>query len=126
MRRGGAPLRGSGTGVCLIEAGPDYGPRASGAWPDDLLDPRSFTFTHDWGAGGEDERSLGARVIGGCSTHNACMAVIGTPEDYDEWGPDWSYASLAPYLPGPRVAPRPAGEHGRACAAPCRVPRGGR
>ncbi len=84
--------------ICLIEAGPDYGPRASGAWPADLLDPRSFTFTHDWGAGGEDERSLGARVIGGCSTHNACMAVIGTPEDYDEWGPDWSYASLAPYL----------------------------
>jgi choline dehydrogenase len=84
--------------VCLVEGGPDYGPRASGAWPDDLLDPRSFAFTHDWGAGGEDGRSLGARVIGGCSTHNACMAVIGTPEDYDEWGPDWSYVSLVPYL----------------------------
>jgi choline dehydrogenase len=38
--------------VCLVEAGPDYGPRSSGAWPADLLDPRSFTFTHGWGAGG--------------------------------------------------------------------------
>jgi choline dehydrogenase len=84
--------------VCLIEAGPDYGPRASGAWPDDLLDPRSLTFTHDWGTGGEDDRSLGARVIGGCSTHNACMAVVGTPADYDEWGPEWSHEAFAPYL----------------------------
>ena len=84
--------------VCLIEAGPDYGPRASGTWPADLLDPRSFTFTHDWGSGGEDGRSLGARVIGGCSAHNACMAVIGTPEDYDEWGPEWSFERFAPYL----------------------------
>jgi len=84
--------------VCLVEAGPDYGPRSSGAWPADLLDPRSFTFTHDWGAGGEDNRSLGARVIGGCSTHNACMAVVGTPEDYDEWGPEWSHEAFAPYL----------------------------
>jgi choline dehydrogenase len=84
--------------VCLLEAGPDYGPRMSGAWPDDLLDPRTFTFTHDWGRGGEDSRSLGARVIGGCSTHNACMAVIGMPGDYDEWGPGWRYAELAPHL----------------------------
>ena len=84
--------------VCLLEAGPDYGVLAAGAWPADLLDPRGFTFTHDWGAGGEDERSLGARVIGGCSTHNACMAVIGTPEDYDEWGPEWRFEAFAPYL----------------------------
>lgn len=84
--------------VCLIEAGPDYGPRGSGDWPADLLDPRSFTFTHDWGSGGEDGRSLGARVIGGCSAHNACMAVIGTPEDYDEWGREWSFGRFAPYL----------------------------
>jgi choline dehydrogenase len=84
--------------VCLVEAGPDYGPRSGAAWPADLLDPRSFTFTHDWGSGGEDDRSLGARVIGGCSTHNACMAVVGTPDDYDEWGPEWSHEAFAPYL----------------------------
>jgi choline dehydrogenase len=84
--------------LCLIEAGPDYGARASGSWPDDLLDPRTFCFTHDWGTGGEDDRSLGARVIGGCSTHNACMAVVGTPADYDEWGHAWRYEAFAPYL----------------------------
>jgi choline dehydrogenase len=87
-----------GRQVCLIEAGPDYGARSSGAWPAGLLDPTTFCFTHDWGAGGEDERSLGARVIGGSSTHNACMAVIGTPADYDEWGEAWRYETFAPYL----------------------------
>ena len=88
----------SGRSVCLIEAGPDYGARSSGAWPAGLLDPRTFCFTHDWGSGGEDDRSLGARVIGGCSTHNACMAVVGTPADYDEWGGIWRYEAFAPYL----------------------------
>ena len=84
--------------VCLLEAGPDYGPLAEGRWPADLLDPRGLTFTHDWGVGGEDARSLGARVIGGCSTHNACMAVVGTPADYDEWGSSWAWAELEPYV----------------------------
>jgi choline dehydrogenase len=103
--------------VCLIEAGPDYGPLSTGAWPPDLLDPRGLTFTHDWGTGGEDERSLGARVIGGCSTHNGCMAVAGTPDDYDEWGGAWAWARFAPYVeraremlhirPGNTVDPAP-------------------
>jgi choline dehydrogenase len=84
--------------VCLVEAGPDYGHRSEARWPDDLLDPRSFTATHDWGSGGDDDRSLGARVIGGCSVHNACMAVAGTAADYDEWGAEWSYERIAPYL----------------------------
>jgi choline dehydrogenase len=84
--------------ICLVEAGPDYGHRAEGRWPAELLDPRTFTFTHDWGTGGEDERSLGARVIGGSSAHNACMAVKGTAADYDEWGREWSSVVFAPYL----------------------------
>jgi choline dehydrogenase len=84
--------------VCLIEAGPDYGPHGAGGWPADLLDPRGLTFTHDWGSGGEDERSLGARVIGGSSTHNACMAVAGTAADYDEWGDAWAWQRFAPYV----------------------------
>ena len=84
--------------VCLLEAGPDYGPVDSGRWPEDLLDPRALAFSHDWGTGGEDNRSLGARVIGGCSTHNACLVLEGTPADYDEWGAEWSHESFAPYL----------------------------
>jgi choline dehydrogenase len=84
--------------VGLLEAGPDYGPYPGSNWPPELLDPRALVFTHDWGTGGEDDRSLGARVIGGCSTHNACLVLEGTPEDYDEWGPGWSHTELTPYL----------------------------
>ena len=84
--------------VCLTEAGPDYGRFAEGRWPEELLNPESLVFTHDWGTGGEDDRSLGARVIGGCSTHNACLLLEGARSDYDEWGPDWSYTTIAPCL----------------------------
>ena len=105
--------------VCLIEAGPDYGPFGGGRWPADLLDPRALAFTHDWGTGGEDKRSLGARVIGGCSTHNACMAVTGTPKDYDEWGEAWTWGRFVAYLEraramlevGPANTPDPAPLH---------------
>jgi choline dehydrogenase len=84
--------------VCLLEAGPDYGALADGRWPDDVLDARSLSFSHSWGSGGEDERSLGARVLGGSSAANACMVVSGSPADYDEWGPEWSYAAFRPHL----------------------------
>ena len=84
--------------VCLLEAGPDYGAYEDGGWPAELLSARVMPTSHDWGVGGEDERSLGARVIGGCSAHNACMIVRGTPADYDEWGGPWAYDRFAPYL----------------------------
>jgi choline dehydrogenase len=84
--------------VCLLEAGPDYGPLADGRWPPEILDARSMPFTHDWGTGGEDGRSLGARVLGGSSAHNACALVQGSPADYDEWGPEWQYETFEPYL----------------------------
>src|SRR5919197_1781519 len=35
--------------VCLVEAGPDYGPYADGRWPDDLLDGRRLALhSHCW------------------------------------------------------------------------------
>jgi choline dehydrogenase len=98
----------SGRSVCLLEAGPDYGPLADGRWPPELLDARRLAFSHDWGTGGEDARSLGARVLGGCSAHNACMALCGTPADYDEWGPDWSHDRFGPYLERARAELRTA------------------
>ena len=84
--------------VCLIEAGPDYGPLDEGRWPSEILDPRMLARTHDWGPGGEDGRSLGGRLVGGSSAVNACMVLTGAPDDYDEWGEGWSYADLRPYL----------------------------
>jgi choline dehydrogenase len=84
--------------VCLVEAGPDYGPLTTGGWPEDMLNASAMPRSHDWGTGAEDNRSLGARIIGGSSAHNACCILAGTPADYDAWGDGWSYDTFAPYL----------------------------
>ena len=90
-----------GTAVALVEAGPDYGPREQGGWPPEMLDAHAVPFTHDWGYDGEVgvER---ARIIGGCSSHNACIVLRGSPADYDEWGEagaqGWSASTLEPHL----------------------------
>ena len=86
--------------VCLVEAGPDYGPYDTGRWPDDILDARWLALdSHRWERDDEDDRSqIRARILGGCSAHNACVVFRGAPADYDEWGPGWSHAELAPYL----------------------------
>jgi choline dehydrogenase len=84
--------------VCLVEAGPDYGPYADGGWPEDMVDGRQLAFSHAWETDREDRSQLRARIIGGCSAHNACVVLEGAPADYDEWGPGWTYAELEPYL----------------------------
>ncbi|MGC1800109.1 MAG: GMC family oxidoreductase, partial [Solirubrobacterales bacterium] len=87
--------------VCLLEAGPDYGHRAAGRWPADLLDADEFPSSHDWGIEG-GQPSVRARVIGGCTAHNACYVSVGAPSDYDEWeqlgNPGWSWATMRPLL----------------------------
>lgn len=80
--------------VCLVEAGPDYGPYADGRWPADMLDGRGLAFSHAWETEREDRSQLRARVIGGCSSHNACALFAAPPADYDEWGPGWMHADL--------------------------------
>jgi choline dehydrogenase len=89
-----------GRTVCLVEAGPDYGPRSAGRWPADLLDPSGLPDSHDW-RDGEDELSW-ARVIGGCSAHNACAVTRGAAAEYDSWqhagGPGWRWETLEPCL----------------------------
>jgi choline dehydrogenase len=84
--------------VCLAEAGPDYGPHAESGWPADLLDARQLAFSHAWETDLEDRSQLRARVLGGCSAHNACVVLEGTPADYDEWGSGWTSAELRPHL----------------------------
>jgi choline dehydrogenase len=89
--------------VCLVEAGPDYGPVGEGYWPNDLLDIRVLPSSHDWGyveerADGSTSPEPRAKVIGGCSAHNHCAAVWGMPEDYDRWAASgntgWAHADL--------------------------------
>jgi choline dehydrogenase len=93
-----ARLSESGQQVCLVEAGPDYGPYVQGRWPEDILDARRLAFSHAWETDREDRSQLRARIIGGCSAHNACVALAGAPADYDEWGHGWSYQTIKPYL----------------------------
>ena len=87
-----------GRRVCLVEAGPDYGPYAQGRWPKDMLDARRLAFSHAWETDREDRSQLRARIVGGCSAHNACILLEGAPADYDEWGHGWSYAEIEPHL----------------------------
>ena len=85
--------------VCLVEAGPDYGHHDDGRWPADILDARWLALdSHRWERDDEDDRSqLRAKILGGCSAHNACVLLAGAPSDYD-WGRGWSYEELEPYL----------------------------
>jgi choline dehydrogenase len=95
--------------VVLLEAGPDYGPRGDCRWPADLLDAGALATSHGWGydSGELDGREPiafeRARVIGGCSAHNGCIAAVGCAEDYDGWAlctgdPAWSAEQVRPLL----------------------------
>jgi len=94
--------------ILLVEAGPDYGDRSSGRWPAELLDASQLPLTHDWGyTSGTlyEDRVLGyerARVVGGCSSHNGCQAVVGHRADYDGWAAagnvGWKCDEVRPYV----------------------------
>jgi choline dehydrogenase-like flavoprotein len=84
--------------VCLVEAGPDYGRYADGRWPSDMLDARTLPMSHLWETAPDDRSASRARILGGCSAHNACLVVWGSRDDYDEWGDGWTFAELEPYL----------------------------
>jgi choline dehydrogenase len=110
---GGAALAGvlaehSAESLLLIEAGPDYGPCASGRWPADVLDARAIPLSHDWGLTSA-ARGPGpvldlprARIAGGCSAHNGCTASVAARADYDDWAaqgnPGWACADVEPLL----------------------------
>jgi choline dehydrogenase len=90
--------------VVLLEAGPDYGSKGSGNWPEGLMDPAIMSFSHDWGYTGlVNDRSVAfprARVLGGCSAINGAAVVHGSRLDYDGWAaagnPGWTADELAP------------------------------
>ena len=101
-----ARLAEAGEDVLLLEAGPDYGPPASGNWPERLLDPTlmpveevSWEYTSACQRGTPEMPLQRARVMGGCSSHNGCAAVWGHRSDYDAWAvanPGWSAAEVEP------------------------------
>lgn len=117
--------------VCLVEAGPDYGPVSEGYWPNELLDARVRPATHDWGFAEEREDGsmipeLRAKVIGGCSTHNECAAVWGMPADYGAWAAagnhGWGYADLRPLIDQVEQCADPtAVHHGHSGSLPTRA-----
>ncbi len=74
-------------------------PPFGGRWPADILDPRWLALeSHLWERDDEEDRSQArARILGGCSAHNACVLLEGAPSDY-QWGEEWSYEAFAPYL----------------------------
>lgn len=95
--------------VLLLEAGPDYGPLEEGRWPSDLTDARTISNTHDWGYDSGNQypgrciRFERARVLGGCSAINGCIAAWGSSFDYDGWAealntPAWSAHELLPFF----------------------------
>jgi choline dehydrogenase len=99
-----------GRTVCLVEAGPDYG--APDAWPADLLDPGGIPDSHQWDPAECPFTPLRAKVLGGCSTHNACLLVwddeLGELEPYR----DRALATIAPepfFYSEEELPPWPAG-----------------
>ena len=94
--------------VMLLEAGPDFGPINSKKWPADLLNGTVIAETHDWGyksasMNGQPNHNLErAKAIGGCSSHNGCIAIWGSHVDYDTWefygNKGWSAQEVLPFF----------------------------
>src|SRR3954447_4482006 len=76
--------------VLLLEAGPAYG---VDGYPDDLLDAAHVPANpeHEWGytarggAGSPEIDAARAKVLGGCSAHNATVAMRARPSDIRDW-----------------------------------------
>ena len=104
--------------ICLLEAGPDYGPLADGRWPAEILDAAEMPRTHDWGYFETRDRELRresrAKIVGGCSAHNQCAAVWPQLDEFDAWNiPGWTSAELEPLVAEVDriIAPAPHADH---------------
>ncbi|AYV84617.1 MAG: choline dehydrogenase [Hyperionvirus sp.] len=93
-----------GVEILLLEAGKNFEPDE---FPDELVDVESIgSMKYDWGyrsAPGYIEHAIQlprAKVIGGCSAHNAAAAIRGTSENFERWSQDvsgWEFADVLPY-----------------------------
>lgn len=111
----GILARDTDASVLLLEAGPDYGPFGGGRWPAELLDARHLGATHGWEYSGTAHATHTtltafdrARVLGGCSSHNGCVALAGHRRDYDVWAEfgnvGWGWDAVAPAFERARAA----------------------
>ncbi|MBB3053371.1 choline dehydrogenase-like flavoprotein [Prauserella isguenensis] len=108
--------------VCLLEAGPsDVGDRnilelnrwmallESGYDWDYLIEPQEN--------GNSFMRHARARVLGGCSSHNSCIAFWAPAEDLDEWEsmglPGWGAKDVFPLYKRLETNDGPGEHHGR-------------
>lgn len=92
-----AGLLKAGHRVALVEAGPDYGAFADNQWPADLVNATELAGSHDWNYAADRWVFQRARVMGGCSAHNGCIAAVGHRQDYDDWQlPGWSGNDVDP------------------------------
>lgn len=100
-----ARLAEAGRDVLLLEAGPDFGPFGSPAWPADILDATRLGRSNDWGYDSGDTLPVRvgferARAIGGCSDFNGTTQTWGHRRDYDSWASagnaGWSTDELLP------------------------------
>nr|WP_110338494.1 GMC family oxidoreductase N-terminal domain-containing protein [Prauserella flavalba] len=108
--------------MCLIEAGPS-----------DVDDPAVLQLNrwmallesgYDWDylvepqeSGNSFLRHARAKVLGGCSSHNSCIAFWAPAEDLDEWAslglPGWSAADVFPLYQRLETNDGPGEHHGR-------------
>ncbi|MCX2729728.1 GMC family oxidoreductase N-terminal domain-containing protein [Saccharopolyspora sp. NFXS83] len=110
------------TTVCLLEAGPsDVGDKAileldrwmalleSGYDWDYLVEPQEQGNSH--------MRHARARVLGGCSSHNSCIAFWAPAEDLDEWesmgATGWGAKDIFPLYKRLETNDGPGDHHGR-------------
>lgn len=100
-----ARLAEAGHDVLVLEAGPDFGPEGSAAWPSDIVDATRLGRSNDWGYDSADTYpwTVGferARAIGGSSDFNGCTQTWGHRRDYDAWSESglhgWATDELLP------------------------------
>ncbi|AYV85190.1 MAG: dehydrogenase [Satyrvirus sp.] len=85
--------------VLLLEAGEDFGPNN---YPKELTDPTIIgSDKYDWHYKSKDKNSIEiprAKVVGGCSTHNAGVILRARPADFENWNlENWTYDKVIDY-----------------------------
>jgi choline dehydrogenase len=114
--------------VLLLEAGTAYG---VDGYPDDLLDAARVPANpeHEWGftaRGGAASPQIDvprAKALGGCSAHNATVAMRARASDIRDWGlDDWTVEDvMATYKEMENTADGDDAYHGRTGPFPIRV-----